>query len=73
MIPLFTIPVPIPPKCAKESESQFLGIGIVPPLDLLRLVFAAATSRNGKQNSHNSAHVELGPLRILGLKVKKIM
>ena len=27
------IPVPIPPKCAKEPESRFLGIGIVPPLD----------------------------------------
>ena len=26
-IPLIPIPVPIPPKCVKESESRFLGIG----------------------------------------------
>ena len=41
---------------------------------LVETCFAAETSRNGpvsgdgKQNSRNSAHVELRPLRILGLK-----
>ena len=36
-VPLIPIPVQIPPKCAKESESRFLGIGIVPPLVMSHL------------------------------------
>ena len=33
-IPLIPIPVPIPPKYPTKLELEFLGIGILPPLDL---------------------------------------
>ena len=57
-IPLIPILVPIPPKCAKESESRFLGIGMVPPLIHLSWKnFAEANERFGEYDGWHSAEI----------------